>query len=59
MKLHTRIELIIENIEQRARAAFKAAEQEENEQGRRLIEHGAMCQFNIVQELRRAIKHDA
>lgn len=38
-----------------ARRKFIDAAREENEMGKKLIEHGAMCYFNCAQELKKAL----
>ena len=43
---------LIEEWERIARRAFYDAEYEKDPMGKRLIEHGAMCYFNCIQQLK-------
>ncbi len=49
------LDRLVGEWERRARRAFFDAEHEPDPMGRRLIEHGAMCYFNCIQELTAAL----
>ena len=52
----TQCHALIEEWEGYARRAFLNAEHESDPMGKRLIEHGAMCDFNCAQALKKAIQ---
>lgn len=45
---------LAQKLEDLARAAFKNAEKETTQEGKRFIEHGAICYFNSAAEVRKA-----
>lgn len=53
---HARLVSLLHSWRGRAKRKFMDAKQEEDEMGRRLIEHGAMCYFNAATELEEVLK---
>lgn len=49
------LEALAANWANAASRALTDAKNESTEMGRRLVEHGGMCYFNCVQELRRVL----
>ena len=53
---HPRLVGLLNSWKGRAKRKFTDAKGEEDEMGRKLIEHGAMCYFNAATELEEVLK---
>jgi hypothetical protein len=53
--VHDELMKLVLQWENSARKQFECGDRTEDEMGRRLVEHGAMCYFNCAQAIRAAL----